>query len=163
MAINHKDLDGFIEVTDFALIFSTAALSADKQKVVINYVGYGYPELSNVEIDTYEYSLDNGSTWTAMTPSGSTQLTSLAFSEAGTAHTFEWMAKEDEGMDFYNTNLRVRFNAISGVDSTGLIYTSYVFERGVTNLSQQTVQSPFPDSYAGESGWEITQALAPRV
>jgi len=164
MAINHKDIDGLIEVTDFSIMFGAASVSSDKQKVVINYTGYAFPELANVALDTYEYSLDNGSTWSAMTPSGATQLTSLSFTEAGAAHTFEWMAKDDEGMAFYNKTLRVRINAVSGLDETGLTYASYYLEHATENLADQAdKQSSFPDSYAGMSGNELMRQLAPRL
>jgi hypothetical protein len=164
MAINHKDLDGLISVYDFTIVFGTAAMSADKQKLVINYTGYAFPELAAVELDTYEYSLDNGATWTAMTPSGTTQLTGLAFTETGTAQTFEWMAKEDEGTAFYNQTLRVRINAVEGFSETGLISTSYYIERATTNLaSEAAMASQFPDSYPGMSGNELMRNLAPRL
>jgi hypothetical protein len=163
MAINHHDLDGTISVIDFSLTFGTTSLSSDKQKVVISYTGYAYPELSNVALDTYEYSLDNGSTWTSMTPSGSTPLTSLSFTEAGTAHTFEWMAKEDAEMNFYNTNVRIRINAISGIEETGLTYGSFYLERAVENLSTAAQASSFPDSYSGQSGADLVRLLAPKL
>jgi len=164
MAVNHRDFDGDIAVIDFAIVFGAAALSSDKQKVVISYTGYAYPELANVELDTYEYSLDNGSTWTAMTPSGSTQLTGLAFTEAGTAHTFEWMAKDDEGMAFYNVTFRVRMNGVSGADETGLTYGSFYLERNVIDYTaEDAMQLSFPDSYPGMSGYELKQQLAPKM
>lgn len=163
MSLNHYDIEGEISVTDFSITLGTGALSSDKQSIVLNYTGYAYPEKTDVEISVYEYSLDNGTTWSAMTPSISTVLTSLTFSESGTAHTFEWESKEDEGMDFYNTNLRVRLRGISGLDDTGLSYGSYLFERAVQNLSTISVSPEFPDSYSGISGSDLTRQLAPRL
>lgn len=160
MPTNHHDVDGTISVTDFSILPGTAALSSDKQSIVISYTGYSYPERTDVAISTYEYSLDNGTTWSSMTTSST--ITGLTFSEDGTAHTFEWEAKADEGMDFYNTNIRVRFNATSGSDETGLTYTSYIFEREVTNLSTAAEDSPFPDSYGGLSGSDLLK-MAPKL
>lgn len=164
MTISHQDLDGNITVIDFSITFGTANLSADKQKIVINYTGFAYPELNAVSIDTYEYSLDNGSTWSEMTPSESTQLTGLSFTESGEENTFEWMAKEDVGVDFYNKTLRIRFNAVSGSDETGLTYTSYYFARETTNTAKDAADRlPFPENYAGISGRQLIQDLAPKL
>jgi hypothetical protein len=154
MTIGHHDLDGMISVIDFSLTFGSAVLSADKQSLVISYMGYAYPELTNVAIDTYEYSLDNGTTWSEMTTSST--ITGLTFSENGTAHTFEWEAKTDAGMDFYNISLR-------GVEETGLTYTSFYLDRAVQNLSTAATASPFPDSYSGQSGADLVRALAPKL
>jgi len=163
MALGKKDLIGDISVIDFRIVFGTAAVSSDHQKVVINYTGYAFPALANGELTTYEYSLDNGSTWQAMTPSSGTDLTSLGFSAGGTAHTFEWEAKADEGTDFYNVTVRIRMNAESGSDETGVTSTSYYFERTSTNVAQSAQPSPFPESYAGQSGNELMRGLAPRL
>jgi len=163
MTIGNKNFDGEISVTDFSISFGSAAVSSDHQKVVINFTGYASPELTNVALDSYEYSLDNGTTWENMTPSSGTVLTSLTFSEAGTAHTFEWEAKTDEGTAFYNTTIRVRINATSGSEETGLTSASYYFERETTDTSAATRQSPFPDSYSGKSGTELIEGLAPRL
>jgi len=163
MTIGNKNLDGEISVTDFSISFGSAAVSADHQKVVINYTGYASPELIDVVLDSYEYSLDNDTTWETMTPSAGTDLTSLIFSEAGTAQTFEWEAKTDEGTSFYNTNLRVRINATSGSEETGVTSTSYYFVRLTTNTSVAGQQSPFPESYSGKSGTELIEGLAPRL
>lgn len=162
MTIGNKNLSGDISVTDFRIVFGTAAVSSDHQKVVINYTGYASPELSNGALSAYEYSLDNGTTWSSMTPSSGTDLTSLGFTEAGTAHTFEWEAKTDEGTSFYNTTVRIRLNAESGSEDTGLTSTSYYFERAQSNV-QPAPDSPFPDSYAGQSGNELMRGLAPRL
>lgn len=163
MTIGNKNLSGDISVTDFRIVFGSAAVSSDHQKVAIDYTGYASPELADGALTTYEYSLDNGSTWQAMTPSSGTDLTSLAFTEAGTPHTFEWEAKEDEGTDFYNVTVRIRMNAESGSNETGLTSTSYYFERTVSNIAQFAEPSSFPDSYAGQSGNELMRGLAPRL
>jgi hypothetical protein len=161
MAISHFDLEGDISITDFRIVFGSAALSADKQKVVISYTGYAYPAKSDVDLDSYDYSLDNGVTWSQMTTAST--VTSLTFAEAGTAHTLEWAAKEDEEMNFYNQTLHIRMTGTSGADETGMTSTSYYLERAVENLAQQATQSEFPDSYGGMSGSELLQQLAPKL
>jgi len=162
MATNYQDIDGSISVIDFSITLGLISLSSDKQKVVVNYTGYAYPERTDVAITAYEYSLDNGVTWATMTPSESTIVTDLTFSEAGTAQTFEWQAKADEGVDFYNVPLRIRLQGTSGEDLTSYAYGSYLLERAIQNLSTILENSPFPSNYSGISGSDLKQ-FAPKL
>lgn len=162
MAISHFDLEGTISVIDFRIVIGSAVMSADKQKLVISYTGYAYPEKLDVTLETYDYSLDNGVTWEQMTTASA--VTSLSFTEDGTVHTLEWQAKADEGTNFYNKTLRIRMNGVSDPDETGLTYKSYYLSRPVENLADQAAtQSTFPDSYAGTSGYKLLQQLAPKL
>jgi hypothetical protein len=162
MTTSYKAFSGEISVTDFFIIFGAATISADKQKVVISYKGYASPALSDVVLSAYQYSIDNGSTWSAMTASAGTELSDLAFGLTGTSHTFEWEAKTDVDTAFYNISLRVRFNATSGVTSTGLTSGNFYFPRVTTNSTPVQTQLAFPASYAGQSGADLLKSLAPK-
>jgi len=160
MALDQFDLDGYIKVIDFTLTIDSVVLSTDKQKLEITFTGYSFPERTDVDLYSYEYSLDNGVSWDTMTTSST--ITGLTFEEEGTEHTFEWDVKDDAGMAFYNIPLRIRFNAISGVDETGLVSGTFYLERIIENLSTENSASPFPDSYSGLSGSDLMQN-APKV
>jgi len=163
MATSYYDIEGSISVIDFSATIGASVVSSDKQKVIISYTGLAYPEKTDVALTTYQYSLDNGTTWYTMTPSSSTELSDLTFSSSGTTNSFEWEAKSDVGVDFYNITLRVRLRFTSGSDITSLSYKAYTFERITQNQATFESKSPFPDSYGGTSGSSLARQYAPKL
>ena len=155
MANDIRNITAAIEAYDFRVTFNIPTLSADKQQVLISYNGFASPILT-AALTTYEYSMDNGTTWSAMTASGDTTLTGLAFTVAGASLMFKWQAKTDIGTNLYNRQIRIRLRATSGaIVSDYSMYTLF-FERLSTNVAADAESNnPFPEDYSGVPGNEL--------
>lgn len=155
MATGNKNITGAVEIRDFEITFGTIELVSNKSQMSFTYYGYAYPEYTNASLTTYDYSTDNGTTWSQMTPSDDTDLTGLSFTETGEELTFKWEVKTDLGTSFYNTTVRIRMQALSGSTYSDLSSTSVLFSRSVSNLSSQNQANPFPNDYSGVDGTEL--------
>lgn len=150
----YEDLAGDIAVYDYRITYGVPSLSTDKQSVIIPYNGIADPALTSALV-VYKYSLDNGTSWSDMTPSSTTQLTGLSFTASGTSLSFEWESKADIGVSMYNTTIRIKLQAQSGSLTTAEATYNLYFERTSTNLAQQADSAPFPDDYSGIPGNEL--------
>ena len=160
MATGTHDLAGGISAVDFRIAFGAAQLSTDKQNVDIPFIGVGNPA-RNADLSMYDYSVDSGATWLPMTVVAGTPLTGLAFSTAGTSHTFVWAARIDVGSDLFNNNIKVRLQADGGVVLTDIAIFNLYFARSQQNISLQDQGSQFPDDYSGVPG-DTLLANAPK-
>ena len=153
----YTDLAGDISVRDFRMLVLTPALSSDRKQIVIPLSCIANPIVSG-DITVYEYSIDNGSSWETMTTSST--LTGLAFTAAGTTNSIAWEAKTDIAASIYNTYIRVRFKATSGLYTTA--YATYIIYFAKQTINAQLSQgSPFPADYKGTPGTELLRN-APR-
>jgi hypothetical protein len=142
----YKNLRGDILVRDFRITYGVPSLNANKTQVDLPYKGWANPILT-VNITAYEYSMDNGTTWSSMTTSSG--ITGLPFTTAGASFLFTWDAATDEGMNRYNNFIRVRLQATSGAHVTDYAYYTLYFERIQTNLAAIGANIPFPADYSG--------------
>ena len=148
--VNKKELPADIYVKSLNIAFGSIVISSDHQNVEINYTGTGDPSTMAVFLLKYQYSTDNGSTWTTMSATVDTDLTGLTFTPTGNALIFKWKAKEALGSDLYNNLILLKMQAQNGTDVTAEILRSVAFER--EQSEQQTARnssSPFPDDYSG--------------
>lgn len=167
MAIDYStNLAGRVNVVDFAIAFGTATQSTDFQKITIPFTGSANPaRTSSVNLTLYQYSLDDGTTWSNMTiDSGSSDTSNLTFDVNGESFELVWLAKTDLGTRIYNRNIKIRFRAqsIFGTDTINTTKTRYIyFPRTVTNQAEETDSSPFPADYSGTQGNKLLKN-APR-
>lgn len=161
MSLATKNVPGSVYTHVFSINTSAPTFTYNNTRALFSYIGTANPILT-ANLTTYEYSLD-GSSWTAMTPSGSTVTTGLAFTITGASFSFEWMIKQDLGDDIYNKNIYVRFQATSGAYSTSLLSYTVYFEKSVTNEAQQEQLSYLPDDYSGIDGGDLIKELAPKT
>lgn len=152
-----KDLAGDLNVIDFKInIIGEPVLSVDFNQVALDVTGVANPENTAVDLVAYEYSLDNGVTWVAMT--SDSVITGLTYSPTGTANSFVWNIKEDLGNAIYNTAIKIRFRAQATFGATTVL-TDYKVRS--IYLSKETVQtelrpeSIFPTDYSGTFGSDM--------
>ncbi|MBD3261250.1 MAG: hypothetical protein GF334_06130 [Candidatus Altiarchaeales archaeon] len=155
MTIGNRNITGSVEIRDFEITFGAIELVSNKSQMKFTYTGYAYPEYTNASLTVYDYSTDNGTTWSQMTASSDTDLAGLSFTEDGTTLTFKWEVKTDLGTSFYNKTLRIRMRALSGSTYSDLSTTSVLFSRSVSNVSTQNQAVPFPSDYSGVDGSEL--------
>jgi hypothetical protein len=151
----YKDLSADLNVITFKIVIGNPILSADFQNLAIPYVGTANPQLTDVDITDYEFSINNGVSYSSMTLTGSV-ITGLTFGTAGTAHTLTWAAKTDLSTLLYNTQLVIRlmgYSATQGL-STLPATKSFIVPREVTQANLANT-SPFPPSYKGLFGPEL--------
>jgi hypothetical protein len=156
-----KDFKGDIKVYNFRITYGVPSLTSNKQGILIPYNGIAEPALT-ANITSYDYSMDNGSTWTAMTPSGGTSLTGLSFTPSGASLNFTWLSKSQIGLSMYNNQIRIRLRATSGALLTAYAMYTLYFERTAVNLRAQQTGSPFPSDYSGVPGSDLLEN-APKV
>ena len=154
MAVGNVDIQGDITAYDFRAPIQVPTLSTDKQQVLIPYLGIASPILT-ANLTSYQYSMDNGVTWSTMTPSGDSVLTSLSFTVSGTSLLIKWEFKEDIGTTLYNNFVRIRIRATSGIILSNYGMYTLNFERTVTNVAQANENVPFPQDYAGIPGTDL--------
>lgn len=151
------NFSGRVNVVDFSVVLGTATLSTDFQKVTIPFTGSANPaRTSSVDIETYQYSLDSGTTWYTMTLDSTTSDTSnLTFDVNGENYQLVWKAKTDIGTSVYNNNIKIQIKATAtfGSDTITLTKLGYIyFARSVTNQAADADRSPFPEDYSGKQG-----------
>lgn len=165
MAIDYStNLPGRVNIVDFSITFGNPTQSSDFLKVTIPFTGKANPaKTSSVDLTSYEYSLDDGSTWSTMTAASGSDTSNLTFNVAGTDHSFIWQAKNDIGTRLYNNYIKIRFIAtatFSG-DSVTTTSTRYIYiTRSVSDQGAAT-DSPFPEDYSGIQGRDLLKN-APR-
>lgn len=152
-----KDLAGDLNVIDFKInSIGEPVLSIDFNQVTMAVTGIANPENTAVDLVAYDYSLDNGITWEAM--STDSVITGLTFSPTGTANSFVWNIKADLGNAIYNTAIKLRFMA-QAIFNTETVLTDYKIRS--IYLSKETVEtvlrpeSIFPTDYSGTFGSDM--------
>ena len=156
MATGYHDLPVDLNVVQFKIDLGKPALSVGFQDIEIPYTGYGDPELTNVELTRYQFSLDGGVTWEDMNPSVGTSLTGLTFSPSGTSQSFVWEARAQIEGQFYNTTIKIALQATSGSITTLDTMRTLGFNRNTSDQSQENA-SPFPEGYKGTPGYVLME------
>jgi hypothetical protein len=156
--IGTKNISGDIGVYKFQMTFGVASFTSNNTRLLIPYTGTADTALT-ANLTTYEYSLD-GITWTAMTASSSTVVSSLSFTPTGASLSFEWMIKTDLGQSIYNKDIMVRLRATSGDITTSIITTTYNFSKIVSRAAQDIEYLPI--DYSGIDGEELIKEKAPK-
>lgn len=158
------EFTGRMNAVDFDIDIAAPALSTDFSQVTIPFTGSANPaQTSSVDLTSYQYSMDSGETWSAMTAGTGSDISNLTFEVAGTEHEFIWEAKQDLGTQIYNNNILIRLvgEATFNGDTVSVIGTRYVyFARVVTNEAEEE-SSPFPEDYSGTPGYLLLED-APR-
>lgn len=154
------NLVGRVNVIDFSISIGISSLSADFQKVIIPFTGTANPaQTSSVNIVSYEYSIDNGSTWNSMTlDSAESDTDNLTFDTDGEEYSLTWQAKTDIGTQIYNNSIQIRLNAQAtfGSDTVTVVKMTLVsFPRSVSNQAKVGSSSPFPEDYSGILGEKL--------
>ena len=153
---------GNVSVYELKIGLGQPAISSDKQGIDFPYKGYADPASSTVALAKYQYSLDNGVTYSDMTPVSAADISDLSFNPSGNDLVFHWDAKIDLGDNLYNVPFRVLFQAAEyGLTSTE-ISRYVVFERTTTNVAALRAKKVFPDNYNGTSGSEFLQGKIPK-
>jgi hypothetical protein len=158
MANGLSNLAASIDVYELQIVLGLPAIQATGgfKDVHIPYTGIGNPEDTSVDITRAWYSLDDGATWSVMTPTTDNVSTGLTFSPSGTPLTFKWQARADLGSSLYNNLIKIAFKA-SGTKGDSLQTTrNAIFERATVDQSSTVSQSvQLPDDYAGVFGNEL--------
>lgn len=151
--IGTKNLGGDLNVIDFKISkIDEPILSADFKQITLAFTGIANPENTDVELVAYEYSTDNGITWSTMTTESS--LTGLTFSTTGTVNNLVWDIKEDLST-IYNVTIKIRFRAQATFDSK-VILTDYkvrsIYLSKIIVQNSPVKESVFPPEYSGTPG-----------
>jgi hypothetical protein len=161
--MSFENLSGDITVYGLSISLGQPAVSSNKQYIEIPYKGVTDPSSNTVVMSKYQYSLDNGATYSDMTPVSASDTSNLSFSDSGSLLTFRWDAKKDLGADLYNKSIKIVLQATEfGLTSTE-VSRSFYFQRNLTNVAAERAKKPFPDSYDGISGSKYKQDKLPRV
>jgi len=153
MANGTRDFTGTLDIHDFRMVVSGVTLNDDSSIATIAYKGIASPS-ATCSLATYQYSADNGTTWTTMTTSSAT--TGLSFvASPGYSGTLLWQVKTDLGTLRYNTTLRIRFRANDGSLTTNYAMYSFTIVRIQTDLSATRNRPAFPNDYAGIAGGDL--------
>ena len=161
--MSFQNLKGDVSVYELSLKLGLPAISSNKQYIEIPYRGTASPASSTVTMVKYQYSIDNGATYSDMTPVSSADINNLNFTEEGSDLVFNWDAKKDLGNDLYNKNIRVVLQVEEfGLTSTEA-YRSIFFSRSTVNVEVERAKKPFPDSYEGLPGNKYKQGKVPQT
>lgn len=166
MAIDYAtNLPGRVNVVDFSVVIGTVSMSADFQKITIPFTGSANPaKTSSVNIVTYQYSLDDGTTWSNMTLDiGSSDTANLTFDVDGEDYELVWNVKTDLGTQVYNNSIKIKIQAQAtfGTDSITATRMKYIYFPRVVTDEAATSESPFPLDYSGVPGNDLLK-YAPR-
>lgn len=153
MANDLKNLTGTLDISDYRLTLTGVTMNDDSSRATIAYRGIADPASTSGLIN-YEYSVNNGETWVAMTVSGSTR--SLPFvASPGYAGTIIWETLMDLGTLRYNVQFRIRMRATNTVLTSDYAYYSFIITRVQTDLYAARTAAAFPADYAGIPGGDI--------
>jgi len=165
MATGFSNLNASIDVYELQVVLGVPNVDADSgyQNVIIPYTGVGNPSDSSVSITRAWYSLDNGSTWSVMTPASGNISTGLTFSTSGTSLEYKWAARTDLGSNLYNTLIKIAFMATGTKGASLQTSRNALFNRTTVNQASTPSQAvSLPDDYKGVFGNELL-VNAPRT
>ena len=90
MPISTENLASYLDVVDFSISnVLLPVLNADYTKVTLTYTGVATPTNTDVNLTSYQYSLD-GTTWDPMTVASGSVISGLTFSPTGNSYPFIW-------------------------------------------------------------------------
>ena len=164
-ATSKSDLEAYLDVVDFSIpSVSSPILNADYTKVTLTYTGVATPTNTDVNLTSYQYSLD-GTTWDPMTVASGSVISGLTFSPTGNSYPFIWSIRYDIGTNIYNIPIQVRFQATatfsSNTVSTSYKYVSVYLAKTLT-ITELVTQSVFSPEYSGTAGYSLMKN-APKV
>jgi hypothetical protein len=150
----YTNLLGSIVIKDFRVIVGIPTITSDRLCVSIPYTGIANPALT-ADLSVYEYSTNNGTTWSTMTTSST--VTNLSFTTAGASFTLVWAADTDISTLLFNNYLRIRVKAESGLYESAYATAILYFEKTIINPQTATQNVPFPEDYRGIPGSDLLE------
>jgi len=158
-----ENFTGDISVYGLSIKIGLPTVSADRQHILIPYIGTADPDSETVSLSKYRYSLDNGVTYKDMTPLDTSEVSNLSFSPEGNSLIFKWDAKSDLNGDFYNKPIRIILQASEFGFNSAEVGGYFNFKRELINIADLNAIKVFPDYYEGISGNEFKNKKLPKT